>query len=73
MGPTTSNERAGHRQIPRTNFDLMPSQNSPMQPFFRHFGMPNDEDMPRSRHEPHGQTVTGPKAPASSSAPTVMR
>ena len=42
------------------NFDdEMPSQNPPMQRFFRHFEMPNDEDMPRPRHEPHRQTVTG--------------
>jgi serine protease Do len=39
--------------------DDLPSQNSPMQRFFRHFGMPNDEDMSRPRHEPHGQTVSG--------------
>ena len=42
------------------NFDdEMPSQNPPMQRFFRHFEMPNDEDMPRPEHEPHRQTVTG--------------
>ena len=39
--------------------DDMPfPQNSPMQRFFRHFGMPNDEDMPDRQHQPHSQFIT---------------
>jgi serine protease Do len=42
------------------NFDDMPfPQNSPMERFFRRFGMPDEENMPRRQHQPHGQFVTG--------------
>ena len=44
--------------------DMPFPKNSPMERFFRRFGMPefgmpNDEGMPDHRHQPHGQFVTG--------------
>src|SRR6185437_8602764 len=43
------------------NFDdETPSQqNSPMQQFFHHFGMPDGENMPERHQQPHGRFVTG--------------
>jgi serine protease Do len=39
--------------------DDTPSQNAPLQRFFHHFGLPNDENIPEGQHQPHGQFVTG--------------
>jgi serine protease Do len=44
--------------------DMPFPKNSPMERFFRRFGMPefgmpNDEDMPDRQPQPHGQFVTG--------------
>ena len=39
--------------------DMPFPKNSPMERFFRRFGMPNEEGTPDHQRQPHGQFVTG--------------